>query len=416
MSEANAHPRCRSCGAPLTVPFVDLGMQPISNAMRKPEQLDGPEVFYPLRTFVCAECKLVQLQDFHRADELFDDDYTYFSSYSESWLAHARAYVEAMVPRLGLGPASQVIELASNDGYLLQYFKAKGIPVLGVDPAANVAAVAEKERGIPTVVDFFGVRVATKLAAEGRKADLVLGNNVVAHVPDLNDFLGGVAIVLKPEGTATFEFPHLARMIEATYFDTIYHEHYSYLSLIAVERALARHGLVVFDVEELTTHGGSLRVFVEHAARATPASPALEAFRAREAAAGLDRLEPYARFAARVRAAKRDLLALLIGLKNDGKTIVGYGAPAKGNTLLNYCGIRGDMLDYTVDLSPAKQGRFLPGTTLPVHAPDRIFETRPDYVLILPWNLEAEITTQMAGIRDWGGRFIVPLPTARVLP
>lgn len=416
MSDGSARPHCRSCGTALDVSLVDLGMQPISNAMRKPGQLDGPETFYPLKTFVCSACKLVQLQDFHRADELFDDDYTYFSSYSDSWLAHARAYVEMMVPRFGLGPASQVIELASNDGYLLQYFKAKGIPVLGVDPAANVAAVAEKERGIPTVVDFFGVRVAERLAAEGRKADLVLGNNVIAHVPDLNDFIGGVAVVLKPEGVATFEFPHLLRMIEANYFDTIYHEHYSYISLLAIERAFARHGLAVFDVEELATHGGSLRVFLTHAVRGLAPTERLVAFRAREAAAGLDGLDAYADFAARVRAAKRNLLSLLIGLKNDGRSIVGYGAPAKGNTLLNYCGIRTDFLDYTVDRSPAKQGRFLPGTTIPVHAPERIFETRPDYVLILPWNLTDEIVGQMAAIRDWGGRFIVPLPEARVLP
>ena len=408
--------RCRSCRAPLTTSFVDLGLSPISNAMRRPDQASEAEAFYPLRTFVCDACRLVQIEDVAAREAHFHGDYTYFSSYSASWLRHAETYAGMMIGRFGLTAASQVVEVASNDGYLLQYFKAAGVPVLGVDPAANCAEVARRERGVETLARFFGADLARELVAAGRAADVIAANNVLAHVPDINDFVEGFAILLKPGGVITVEFPHLLQMIEANYFDTIYHEHYSYLSLLAVERLFARHGLAVIDVETLTTHGGSLRVFAAHAATAAPASDAVIAFREREAVAGLDTPAAYADFAERVRATKRRLLTLLIGLKEAGAAIVGYGAPAKGVTLLNYCGVRGDFLDYTVDANPHKQGLVLPGLDIPVHAPAKIFETRPDYVLILPWNLKVEITEQMAGIRDWGGRFIVPLPEPAVLP
>jgi len=406
---------CRSCGAVLSTLFVDLGMSPISNAMRLPEQAGEMERFFPLRTFVCGACKLVQIEDVASREEHFHGDYTYFSSFSTTWLAHARAYAEMMTRRFSLGPDSLVVEVASNDGYLLQYFKAAGVPVQGVDPAANCAEAAIRERGVPTLVRFFGAGLAAELRAENRMADVIAANNVLAHVPDINDFVSGFKGLLKPGGVITVEFPHLLRMIEANYFDTIYHEHYSYLSLLAVERLFARHGLEVFDLEELATHGGSLRLFAGHAGAHPGPSAALMAFWAREAEAGLDDLSAYAAFADNVRATKRALLELLIRLKNDGATIVAYGAPAKGNTLLNYCGIRTDFIDYTVDANPVKQGQLLPGTGIPVFAPERIFETRPDYVLILPWNLKDEVISQMAAIRDWGGRFILPLPEPAVL-
>ena len=415
MAEAALGLRCRACDAALDQVFVDLGMSPISNAMRRPDQDGDSERFYPLRTFVCGQCRLVQIQDVESREAHFHGDYTYFSSYSASWLRHAEAYAAMMVERFAVGPTSQVVEVASNDGYLLQYFKQRGVPVLGVDPAANCAEAAERERGVPTRVGFFGADLAAQLLAEGSAADAMAANNVLAHVPDINDFVSGFKILLKPDGVATFEFPHLLRLIEANYFDTIYHEHYSYLSLLAVERLLARCGLEAFDLEELTTHGGSLRVFVGHAGAHGGASERLGAFRAREAAAGLDTPEAYADFGDRVRATKRKLLTLLIGLKDQGASIVAYGAPAKGNTLLNYCGLRGDFIDYAVDANPHKQGLRLPGTGIPVHAPDRIFATRPDYILILPWNLKDEIMAQCAEVRGWGGRFILPLPEPIVL-
>jgi SAM-dependent methyltransferase len=406
---------CRSCGAPLTTLFVDLGQQPISNAMRRPEQLRAPEPFYPLRTYVCDSCHLVQTFDVHAADAHFDGDYTYFSSYADSWLKHAETYAAMMTRRFRLGPDSRVIEVASNDGYLLQYFRASGIPVLGIDPAANCAEVAMRERGVPTRVAFFGRAEASRLVAEGVQADVMVSNNVLAHVPDINDFVAGFQIALKPDGVWTIEFPHLLQMIEQNYFDTIYHEHYSYLSLLAVEHLLGRHGLKVVDLEEWPTHGGSLRLFVRHINHADQPSAAVLAFRAREAAAGLNSLRGYAGFAEQVKASKRALLSLLIELKARGATIVGYGAPAKGNTLLNYCGIGTDFLDYTVDRSPHKQGRLLPGIAVPVLAPEQIAVTKPDYVLILPWNLRAEIMAQLSGIASWGGQFIVPLPVPEVV-
>jgi 2-polyprenyl-3-methyl-5-hydroxy-6-metoxy-1,4-benzoquinol methylase len=405
---------CRSCGAALSTLFVDLGMSPISNAMRSPEQAGEMERFFPLRTFVCDVCKLVQIEDVASREEHFHGDYTYFSSFSTTWLAHARAYAEMMTRRFALGPDSLVVEVASNDGYLLQYFKAAGVPVQGVDPADNCAEAA-RERGVPTLTRFFGAALAAELRADGRMADVITANNVLAHVPDINDFVSGFKGLLKPGGVITVEFPHLLRLIEANYFDTIYHEHYSYLSLLAVERLFARHGLEVFDLDELATHGGSLRLFAGHVGAHAGPSASLSAFRARESRAGLDDQSAYAAFADNVRATKRALLELLIRLKNNGASIVAYGAPAKGNTLLNYCGIRTDFIDYAVDANPVKQGQFLPGTGIEVFAPARIFETRPDYVLILPWNLKDEITGQMAAIRDWGGRFILPLPTPVVL-
>ena len=406
---------CRSCGAALSSVFIDLGMSPISNAMRSPEQASEMERFFPLRTFVCGVCKLVQIEDVASREEHFHGEYTYFSSFSTTWLAHARAYAEMMAKRFALDRESLVIEIASNDGYLLQYFKALGVPVQGIDPAANCAEAAIRQRGVPTMVRFFGADLSAELRAEGRMADIIVANNVLAHVPDINDLVSGFTGLLKPDGVVTVEFPHLLRLIQANYFDTIYHEHYSYMSLLAAERLFARHGLEVFDLEEHPTHGGSLRLFAGHAGARSGPSAALTAFRAREAAAGLDGLSAYAAFAENVRATKRALLELLIRIKSGGASIVGYGAPAKGNTLLNYCGVRTDFIDYTVDTNPMKQGRFLPGTGIEVFAPARIFETRPDYVLILPWNLKDEITSQMAAIRDWGGRFILPLPTPTVL-
>ena len=414
MADAALALSCRSCGAPLDQVFVDLGLSPISNAMRRPDQAAEPEPFYPLKTFVCGVCRLVQIQDVETREAHFHGDYTYFSSFSDSWLAHSKAYAEMMIARFGLGAGSLMVEVASNDGYLLQYFKAAGVPILGIDPAANCAEVAERERGVPTLVSFFGVDVAEQLAASGKLADVIAANNVMAHVPDLNDFAGGFKRLLKPTGVITVEFPHLLRLIEANYFDTIYHEHYSYLSLLAVERLFARHGLEVFDLEELPTHGGSLRIFGRHASDAPPSERVI-AFRAREAAAGLDGPEAYAAFGDRVKAIKRDLLKLLIRLKEEGRSIAAYGAPAKGVTLLNYCGVRADFIDFTVDRNPVKQDMFLPGLGIPVLAPEHIAQARPDYLLILPWNLKDEIVGQMAEIRSWGGRFIVPLPTPEIV-
>jgi 2-polyprenyl-3-methyl-5-hydroxy-6-metoxy-1,4-benzoquinol methylase len=406
---------CRFCHAPLALSFADLGMSPPSNSYVKAEDLNRVERFYPLHAWVCEKCFLVQLEEFETPEQIFSDDYAYFSSYSDSWLAHCKAYTEMMARRFGLGAHSFVVEIASNDGYLLQYFVAQGVPVLGVEPAANVAAAAQK-KGVPTLVKFFGTRTAGELAAQGRKADLILGNNVLAHVPDLNDFVAGMALALKPGGVVTMEFPHLLRLMQENQFDTIYHEHFSYLSFVVAERVFAAHGLTLFDVDEIPTHGGSLRIYARHAANAAlPVSPKVAGLRAREQAAGLERADTYRSFAEQVRATKRSLLKFLIGAKEQGKRVVGYGAPAKGNTLLNYCGVRSDLLEFTVDRSPHKQGRFLPGVHIPIRAPEAIAQARPDYVLILPWNLKDEIVAQMAGIRAWGGRFVVPIPETRVL-
>ncbi len=406
---------CRFCGQPLTVTFADLGMSPPSNAFLKPEQLNQMERFYPLHAYVCGACKLVQLEEFESPAEIFSE-YAYFSSFSDSWLKHAERYVGAMVDRFGFGPQSQVVEIASNDGYLLQYFKARGVPVLGVEPAANVAKVAMEKRGVSSRVEFFGRSTATKMVADGITADLLLGNNVLAHVPDLNDFVAGMPVLLKPTGVVTMEFPHLLRLIQQNQFDTIYHEHFSYLSFLTVEQVFARAGLRLFDVEELPTHGGSIRIYACHEKATHAVSPRVERMRQLERDHGLADMAVYAAFAAGVRATKRDLLAFLIDAKRAGKTVAAYGAAAKGNTLLNYCGVRDDMVDYVVDKNPYKQDRFLPGVHIPVHGPEKLAQTKPDYVLILPWNLRDEVTGQMAAVRGWGGRFVVAIPKVEVLP
>jgi SAM-dependent methyltransferase len=408
-------PSCRFCAAPLTHTFVELGETPLANALLREADLKRPEPRYPLTVRVCAECLLVQADQVVAPDVLFSD-YAYFSSYAATWVEHAKRFAEMARARFALGPDSLVIEVASNDGYLLRHFAEAGVPVLGIDPAANVAVVAEKA-GVPTRVDFFGKVLAETLAGEGRRADLLVGNNVLAHVPDLNDFVAGLATVLAPDGVLSVEFPHLLRLIEEVQFDTIYHEHFCYFSLLAVERVFAAHGLRVFDVERLPTHGGSLRVLACRAgSTAHDTGPGLAEVRAAEAAAGLDKLATYTGFAERVAAVKRALRAFLDDARAAGKHVVAYGAAAKGNTLLNVCGVGRADIDYVVDMSPHKQGRFLPGSHLPIHAPERMFETRPDYVLILPWNLREEITRSMAGVRDWGGRFVVPVPRAEVLP
>jgi hypothetical protein len=406
------HP-CMFCGAPLRVTFVDLGMSPLCESYVSRESLNLMERFYPLRAFVCESCFLVQLDEYVSPAEIFSE-YAYFSSYSDSWVRHMKDYADMIVARIGLGRRSFVAEIASNDGYLLQHFVAKGIPVLGIEPAANIAKVAVA-KGIPTLVEFFGEKLAQRLKAEDKQADLVAGANILAQVPDVNDFVRGIKILLKPHGVVTIEFPHLANLIRENQFDTIYHEHFSYFSFLTAERIFAAHGITLFDVEEVPTHGGSLRIFGAHAGDpARPAGPHVQALKERERRMGLDRLEGYAAFADRVKATKRKLLEFLIGAKNAGKSIAGYGAPGKGNTLLNYCGVRTDFLDYTVDRNPYKQGKFLPGTHIPICPPERIDETRPDYVLILPWNFKDEIMEQMSRIRSWGGRFVVPIPKVEV--
>jgi SAM-dependent methyltransferase len=395
--------------------FVDLGTSPPCQRHVLPDELDRPEPFFPLRVRVCHRCFLVQLGEVVAPEEIFGrGDYAYFSSYSDSWVAHAARYASAATERFALGSASRVVELASNDGYLLQHFAARGIPVLGVEPAANCAAAA-RARGIPSLVDFFGAALGHRIAREHGPADLIVANNVLAHVPDVNDFVAGISALLAPRGTATLEFPHLQRLVEGNQFDTIYHEHYSYLSFGTAEEIFRHHGLELYDVEELPTHGGSLRIYARHKEHdLPPVSPTVAALRERERALGMRELGWYRGFGERVAETKRALLAFLIDAKRAGKRVAGYGAPGKGNTLLNYCGIRTDFLDYTVDRNPHKQGNYLPGTRIPILAPERVFETRPDYLLILPWNLAGEIAAQMAGIAAWGGRFVVPIPELRV--
>ena len=406
---------CRSCGEKLRHTFVDLGTSPLCQRHVTPAHFDEAESTYPLHAYVCHECFLVQLPSYVAREQIFDAEYGYFSSYSASWLKHAEDYVAMMMRRFAFGSTSRVVEIASNDGYLLQYFARAGVPVLGVEPTKNTAAAAVK-KGIPTVTEFFGRETARKLRISHGSADLILGNNVLAHVPDINDFVGGVKTLLAPTGIFTFEFPQLLHLIEQNYWDTIYHEHFSYLSFTTIVGILARHGLKVFDVEELTTHGGSIRVFGRHADSASPAvEPRVAAMLERERAAGHFDMGYYQRFGDRVRESKREILHFLIGLKRQGKRIAAYGAPGKGNTLLNYCGIRTDFIDYTVDRSPHKQGNFLPGSRIPILAPDVIWSDRPDYLFILPWNLKDEIVAQEAGIRRWGGKFIVPLPHVAVI-
>lgn len=389
-------------------------MSPLSNAYLKPDQLKCAEPFFPLHAYVCEHCFLVQLEEFETPENIFSD-YAYFSSYSASWLRHAQEYTDQMTERFGLGASHQVVEIASNDGYLLQYFKERQIPVLGIEPAANVARVAQ-DKGISTRVCFFGTETAGTLAGEGVQADLLLGNNVLAHVPDLNDFVAGLKITLRGGGVITMEFPHLLRLMEKNQFDTIYHEHFSYFSLITVVKVFEKHGLRLFDVQELPTHGGSLRIFACHVDDASKGQTgAVESLLSREAQAGLDSLPAYLSFGEKVRQTKRSLLEFLIQAKKEGRSVVCYGAAAKGNTLLNYCGIRSDFIDFVVDLSPHKQGLYLPGTHLPVHHPDQVREARPDYLLILPWNIKEEIMSQMSHIREWGARFVVPIPGVEVL-
>jgi SAM-dependent methyltransferase len=405
---------CRFCGTKLRYSLVDLGMSPLCESYVSLEQANQMEAFYPLHVYVCDSCFLAQLEQYVSAKEIFSE-YAYFSSYSDSWLEHARRYTEMIVGRLGLDRRSAVMELASNDGYLLQYFVQRGIKAIGVEPAANVAAVAEK-KGVPTVVKFFGRETARELAAQHGQVDLLIGNNVLAQVPDLNDFVGGMKIVLKPGGVITLEFPHLMRLMAENQFDTIYHEHFSYFSFISAEKILARHDLALFDVEELSTHGGSLRIYGRHSEDDTkPITGRVIEMRKREEDAGFCRMETYGRFGEQVKETKRKLLEFLIRAKREGKSVAGYGAPGKGNTLLNYCGIRTDFIDYTVDRNPYKQGKLLPGTHIPILHPDKIRETRPDYLLILPWNFKEEIMAQMSGIREWGGKFVVPIPEVRVL-
>jgi SAM-dependent methyltransferase len=409
------NPCCRFCEAVLQHTLVDLGMSPLCESYVESEQLNQMEPFYPLHVYVCEHCFLTQLEEYVGPEEIFSE-YAYFSSYSDTWLQHAKAYTDMVAERFELGEQSHVVELASNDGYLLQYFVPKGIPVLGIEPAVNVAEAAV-EKGVPTLVAFFGERLARELAAEGNQADLLIGNNVLAQVPALNDFVKGMQVLLKPRGVITMEFPHLMRLMEENQFDTIYHEHFSYFSFISVEKIFAAHGLTLFDVEELSTHGGSLRIYAHHTEDTTrPIGQRVTELRAREEAAGFTRMETYASFGEQVRDTKRKLLDFLIRAKWEGKSIAGYGAPGKGNTLLNYCGIRTDFLDYTVDRNPYKQGKFLPGTHIPIFHPDKIKETKPDYVFILPWNFKDEIMEQVAYIRDWGGQFLVPIPEVKVYP
>lgn len=406
---------CRFCNTPLQTSFCDLGMSPLSNANLQAGQLNHMEPFYPLHAYVCDSCLLVQLESFETPDQIFNDQYAYFSSYSDSWLAHAKAYAEKMAARFRLNADSRVVEIASNDGYLLQYFVQKNIPVLGIEPAGNVANAA-REKNVETLEAFFGKVTATTLRSEGKSADLLLGNNVLAHVPDLNDFVAGLKILLKPQGIITMEFPHLLQLMQKNQFDTIYHEHFSYFSFATAEKVFAAHDLTLFDVEELSTHGGSLRIYARHTENETqPVADTVNALRAREAQAGLDLPEGYQGFEEQVRETKRQLLHFLIGAKREGKQIVGYGAPAKGNTLLNYCGIRTDFIDYTVDRSPHKQGVYLPGTHIPVRHPDEIAKTKPDYIFILPWNLKDEIIEQLAYAREWGAQFILPIPQIEVV-
>jgi C-methyltransferase C-terminal domain/Putative zinc binding domain/Methyltransferase domain len=404
---------CRSCGATLKHTFVDLGMSPLANSYIKPDQLNRMEPFYPLHVYVCEKCLLVQLKQFAAPHDIFSD-YAYFSSFSDSWLAHAKAYVEMVVGRFRLDRSSKVVEIASNDGYLLQNFVSRGIPVLGVEPASNIAEVA-KQKGIPTTVAFFGEKTALDLAADGWGADLIIGNNVLAHVPDLNDFVKGLRVLLEPMGLITMEFPHLLQLMQQNQFDTIYHEHFSYFSFLAVEQVFARHGMRLFDVEELSTHGGSLRIYAcHHDDMSKPTEARARELKTREETAGFGQLTHYLSFGPRVETTKRKVLSFLISAKQEGKHVVGYGAPAKGNTLLNYCGIRTDLIDYTVDRSPYKQGHFLPGVHIPIYGPERVRDTRPDYLLILPWNIREEVMEQMSFIREWGGKFVVPIPEVQV--
>jgi SAM-dependent methyltransferase len=404
---------CRFCAAPVDHIFADLGMSPLANSYLTPQQANAMEPFYPLRAFVCSECFLVQLEEFETADHIFSE-YAYFSSYSTTWLEHSRRYVEKVVERFGISDRSHVVELASNDGYLLQFFHERQVPVLGIEPAANVAKVA-LQKGIPTLVEFFGRETANSLVPDSA-ADLLIGNNVLAHVPDLNDFVGGMKILLKPGGVITMEFPHLMSLVRDNQFDTIYHEHFSYFSFLTVRRVFAEHGLRLFDVEELPTHGGSLRIYGAHAEdTGKPETERAAELEERERSAGYENVATYSAYARQVEEEKREILSFLIELKRRGLSIAGYGAPAKGNTLLNFCGVGTDFIDYTVDLNPHKQGHLLPGSHIPIRAPEALRDTKPDVVLILPWNLREEIIEQHAYVREWGGKFAARAPEMQLL-
>lgn len=406
---------CRFCGMVLQHVFLDLGMSPLANSYLKADQLNQMEPFYPLRAFVCERCLLVQLQEFESPDHIFSD-YAYFSSYSDMFLQHAKDYVDMAVERFSLGTESYVVEIASNDGYLLQNFVKRGIRVLGIEPAKNVAEVAVK-KGIPSCVKFFGMQTARELVAEEPRPDLIIGNNVLAHVPDLNDFVGGLKVLLEIGGIITIEFPHLMRLMAMNQFDTIYHEHFSYFSLTTVSQVFAKHGLTIFDVEEISTHGGSLRIYARHADdHAKPVTQRLTALSEKEKMQGFTALDHYLSFSEKARETKRALLEFLIRAKREGKSVVAYGAAAKASTLLNYCGLRCDFIDYLVDRSPYKKGHWLPGVHIPIHDPAHVKETKPDYVLILAWNLKDEIIKQMSYIRSWGGQFIVPIPEVQICP
>ena len=408
-------PKCRFCNTPLKRTFVDLGMQPLCEDFIKPEQLNQMEPHYPLHAYVCEKCFLVQLEKFVPPSEIYDD-YFYFSSYSASWLAHAKAYTESMIEKFSLNSKSFVVEIASNDGYLLQYFKKKNIPVLGIDPAENAARIAIEEKAIPTEMIFFGTEQAENLKKNYGQADLLLGNNVLAHVPDINDFVKGMKIFLKPEGVITMEFPHLQRLIEGNQFDTIYHEHFSYLSFTTTNSIFQHHGLTLWDVEELPTHGGSIRIYAKHSEDNTkPVSENVKNLLERELKDGIKTMDYYYNFTEKVKKTKRQILEFFVNAKNENKKIAGYGAPGKGNTLLNYCGIRTDFLDYTVDINPAKHGHYLPGTLVPIFDPVKIRETKPDYVFILPWNLKDEIMEQLKYIKKWGGQFVIPIPELMII-
>jgi hypothetical protein len=407
-------PSCRFCNTELKHTFVDLGMSPLCESYVAVADLQKMEAFYPLHVYVCDNCFLVQLLEYVSASDIYSE-YAYFSSYSFSWLEHAKTYVNMITEKLALGPKSQVVEIASNDGYLLQYFVQKGIPVLGIEPAGNIAPAAEK-KGVKTIVKFFGQQTARELVHEGVRADLLLGNNVLAHVPDINDFVKGMKILLSADSVITMEFPHLVQLMLENQFDTIYHEHFSYLSFTTVSKIFSDHGLFVFDVEKLPTHGGSLRIYGCHNGNThRPLTSRAKALLEEEKDFGIGRLETYTSFTEKVKKTKQRILSLLIELKNNGKSIVGYGAPGKGNTLLNYCGIRTDFIDWTVDRNHYKQGKFLPGTHIPIYPPEKIEETRPDYLFILPWNLKEEIMEQNRFIREWGGKFIVPIPEPKIL-
>lgn len=406
--------KCRHCDSELRLPLVDLGSAPPSNAYLTAQTLHAPEKWFPLRVLVCEQCWLAQTEDFAQADELFDADYAYFSSFSSSWLDHAERYVADMTARLGLGPDSHVVEVAANDGYLLQYVQAAGIPCLGIEPTASTAAAA-RDKGIEMLQQFFGVELARELAAQGRQADLMAANNVLAHVPDINDFVAGFAALLKPQGVATFEFPHLLRLVEGNQFDTIYHEHFSYLSLSAVDRIFTANGLRVFDVQELPTHGGSLRVFAQPSGSGDkPRSAAVDELLAREADAGMLTPAYYARFQLATDRVKDDFLAFLLEAKREGKSVAAYGAAAKGNTLMNYAGVRPDLIAFVVDRNPAKQGKFMPGSRIPIVPENILAEHKPDYIVILPWNLRDEVMAQLAHAREWGTRFVTAVPALQV--